>query len=110
MELAAILAMLKLLLPGIGAVLKQIPVISNKYIPLILTIFASVKNYWILAGLPTEYVPPAVVEGEPTLAGVGWLWANPITQGAIAIVWGRLDSYLAQSVHRARKYRPMIRG
>ena len=111
MDVAAILVLLKLLVPGVGAILKQIPVVSNKFIPFILTIFLTIKNWWLLAELPTELIPvaPDPVTGV-TMAGFGWLLSNPVTHLVGAVVWGRLDAFIGERFHKSYKYRGIVKN
>ena len=111
MDFAAIIALLKLVAPGLGALVQKNPYVSNKLIPAILTLYNTVVNWWIIAELPTEVLVPAVDPVAPAMAGFfSFVLDNPISQGLVAVAVGRFDAYLNQNFYRARKYRGIVKG
>ncbi|HUV03997.1 MAG TPA: hypothetical protein VMX94_02695 [Armatimonadota bacterium] len=110
MELSVILFGLKAMLPAIGTMVYQIPKV-RRYTRWIVTAFASVQSYIILLGLPpVEPTVPGAIEGAAIFGGIAWLWANPITQAGASLVWGFVDGWVSQQIHRSQKYRKIVKG
>jgi len=107
MDIVLLKQSLVMLLPVLGAILKRIPWVNNQAIPWILAVFASVKTYWIAAGLPVELIAPLEPVADVAMAGF-FDYVNP--QALISIAWGGVEAYIATRFHKSYKYRADSKG